>query len=110
MARESGAWKGGSFIQGGRRRVRRLLHMSAVSAIRCNPDLAAKHRQLVGRGKAPKVALVAVMRKLILLANALLRQNRLWTPRADAKPAAEPPSATPASAPSAAAATLPAPA
>ena len=110
MARESGAWKGRSFIQGGRRRVRRLLYMSAVSAIRCNPDLAAKYRQLVGRGKAPKVALVAVMRKLLLLANALLRQNRLWTPRADAKPAAEPLSATPASAPSAAAATLPAPA
>ena len=90
MTRESGAWKGRSFIQGGRSRVRRLLYMAAVSAIRCNPDLAAKYRQLVGRGKSPKVALVAVMRKLLLLANALLRQNRLWTPRTDAKTAAEP--------------------
>ena len=89
MARESGTWKGRSFIQGGRSRVRRLLYMAAVSAIRCNPDLAAKYQQLVGRGKPPKVALVAVMRKLLLLANALLRQNRLWTPRTTAEPFAD---------------------
>ena len=90
VARESGNWKGRSFIQGGRRRARRLLYMAAVSAVRCNPDMTAKYRQLVARGKPPKVALVAVMRKLLLLANALLRQNRLWTPRAGAEPTAEP--------------------
>ena len=81
MARESGNWKGRSYIKGGRRRVRRLLYMAALSAIRCNPDLAAKHRQLVGCGKPGKVALVAVMRKLLLLANVLLRDDRLWEPR-----------------------------
>ena len=90
VARESGNWKGRSFIQGGRRRARRLLYMAAVSAVRCNPDMTAKYRQLVARGKPPKVALVAVMRKLLLLANALLSQNRLWTPRAGAEPTAEP--------------------
>ncbi len=57
MARESGNWKGRSYIKGGRARVRRLLHMAALSAIRCNPDLAAKYRQLVECGKPPKVAL-----------------------------------------------------
>ena len=91
VARESGRWRGKRFIQGGRARVRRLLYMAAVAAIRHNPDLGRKHRELVGRGKPPKVALTAVMRKLLLLANALLRQNRLWTPRADnpEAPAAE---------------------
>ena len=83
MARESGQWQGKRFIQGGRARVRRLLYMAAVTAIRCNPDLRRKYQALVDRGKPPKVALVAVMRKLLLLANALLRQDRLWTPRAD---------------------------
>ena len=86
MARESGNWKGRSYVKGGRQRARRLLYMAAVSAIRCNPDLAAKYRQLVGRGKPPKVALVAVMRKLLLLANVLLRDDRLWTPRPGDQP------------------------
>ena len=86
MARESGNWKGRSYIKGGRQRVLRLLYMAAVSAIRHNPDLAAKYRQLVGRGKPPKVALVAVMRKLLLLANVLLRDDRLWTLRPGDQP------------------------
>lgn len=80
MARESGQWKGRSFIRGGRRKVRRMLYMASLSAIRHNPDFRRKHGELVARGKAGKVALVAIMRKLLVLANALLAQNRLWTP------------------------------
>ena len=80
VTRQSGAWQGRSFIQGGRPRVRRLLYMPALAAIRCNPDLRAKYRQLRGQGKPPKVALTAVMRKLLLLANALLEQKRSWLP------------------------------
>ena len=60
--------------------MRRLLYMPALAAARCNPDLRAKYRQLRGQGKPPKVALTAVMRKLLLLANALLEQNRSWLP------------------------------
>lgn len=78
--RESGQWKGYSFIRGGRGRARRLLYMSALTAIRYNPDLARQYTALRERGKPPKVALTAVMRKLVILANALLHQNRLWTP------------------------------
>ena len=52
----------------------------AVTAMRCNPDLRAKYRQLVAQGKPAKVALVAVMRKLLVLANALLEQDRTWVP------------------------------
>ena len=91
VARESGQWQGKRFIQGGRARVRRLLYMAAVSATRCNPDLGRKYQALVERGKPPKVALVAVMRKLLLLANALLRQDRLWTPRVGDEAASEQP-------------------
>ena len=80
VTRQSGAWQGRSFIQGGRARACRLLYMPALAAIRYNPDLRAKYRQLVAEGKPRKVAVVAVMRKLLLLANALLEQDRCWLP------------------------------
>ena len=81
VTRESGTWRGRSFIQGGRDKVRRILYMPALSAIRCNPDLERKYTALVDAGKPRKVAVTAVMRKLVVLANALVRQDRLWTPR-----------------------------
>lgn len=80
--RESGQWDGKRFIGGGRARPRRQLYMAALSAIRHNPDLKAVYRRLKDRGKASRVALTAVMRKLVTLANALLRDDRLWTPQA----------------------------
>ena len=79
VTRESGQWRGRGFIRGGRAKPRRLLCMAAVAAIRHNPNLGRRHRELRGRGKPPKVALVAVMRKMLVLANALIRQDRLWT-------------------------------
>jgi len=74
--------------------------MPALAAIRCNPDLRAKYRQLRGQGKPPKVALTAVMRKLLLLANALLEQNRSWLPDRPGRGSAAAPtgSATPVAA------------
>ena len=78
--RESGQWKGRSFIRGGRAGPRRMLYMAALSAIRHNPDMARKYAEMRDRGKPAKVALTAVMRKLAVLANALLKQDRLWTP------------------------------
>ena len=76
VPRESGTWQGRAFIRGGRARARRLLYMPAVAALRWNPDLAEVYRRLRERGKPGKVALVAVMRKLIVLANTLVRQDR----------------------------------
>ncbi|MBL8537168.1 MAG: transposase [Hyphomonadaceae bacterium] len=64
MARDSGQWKGKRFIRGGRAALRH-----------------AKYQALTAAGKAPKVALVAVMRKLIVLANALLKDARPWEPK-----------------------------
>ena len=82
VTRQSGAWQGRSFIHGGRARARarRLLYMPALAAIRYNPDLCAKYRQLVAEEKPRKVAVVAVMRKRLVLANALLEQDRCWLP------------------------------
>ena len=79
ITRESGHWKGRSFIQGGRHRVRRLLFMPALVAVQHNPDLKRKYEALLAKGKPRKVALTAVMRKLLVLANTLVQQDRLWT-------------------------------
>jgi transposase len=81
MTRQSGKWKGKAFIRGGRAMLRRSLYMPAVAAIRFNPDLKLKYAAMRAAGKPPKLALTAIMRKLVVLANALLRQNRSWSPR-----------------------------
>ena len=80
VARQSGHWTGRAFIRGGRAGVRRSLYMPALVAARYNPDLSATYAKLVQAGKPAKVALTAVMRKLLVLANALLRTGRTWTP------------------------------
>ena len=78
VARQSGQWKGKAFIHGGRAHVRQALYMPALVATRFNPDLKAKYDQLTAAGKAPKQAITAVMPKLIVLANALLKKSQTW--------------------------------
>jgi len=78
MTRQSGQWRGKSFIQGGRKVVRDALYMPALVAMRHNPNLKAKYQAMIKAGKPPKVALTALMRKLIELANALIKANRNW--------------------------------
>lgn len=80
IANESGERRGRRSIRGGRPAPRRALYMAALSARRCNPALSAFARTLESAGKPPKVILVAIMRKLVVLANRLLAQDRLWTP------------------------------
>jgi transposase len=53
--------------------------MPALVACRFNPDLKANYHRLKAAGKPPKVAITAIMRKLIVLVNALLRKNQKWT-------------------------------
>lgn len=81
VARQSGRWTGKAFIRGGRANVRQALYMPALVAMRFNPDLKDKYGQLVGAGKPAKVAITAIMRKLIILANALLKAGRPWMPK-----------------------------
>lgn len=82
ITRESGGWKGRSRIQGGRASLRCGLYMPALVALRINPDLRRKYQALKEAGKPSKVAIAAIMRKLIVLANALIRDNRKWSPNA----------------------------
>jgi transposase len=82
MSQSSGKWQGKARIQGGRPNLRHAIFMPALVAIRFNPDLKAKYDQLVAAGKEKKVAITAVMRKLLVLANALLRDHRKWAEKA----------------------------
>ena len=81
-ARDSGSSVGRRHVRGGRAQPRSALYMAALTATRYNPPLAAFYKHLRDRGKQPKLALVAVMRKLVALADALLRADRLWSPSA----------------------------
>ncbi len=76
MNRDSGSFSGKRFIQGGRAPpLRKILYMAAISASRFNPQLKHFYERLRSRGKCGKVALVAVMRKLLLIAASILRRQ-----------------------------------
>lgn len=79
---DSGETRGQRHIKGGRGHVRSALYMAAVAAIRCNGDLKAFSERLRAAGKPAKVAITAVMRKLVMLANTLVREDRHWLPTA----------------------------
>ena len=80
VAHDSGTLRGQRHIAGGRGSVRCALYMAALSAVRCNPSLKGFHKGLRDNGKKPKVALVAAMRKLLILLNTLVRRNQIWSP------------------------------
>ena len=77
---DSGAHRGHRHIWGGRGAVRAALYMAALVASRHNPRLRAFYRHLRDRGKPAKVALVAVMRKLLTIVNAMLKHQTPWMP------------------------------
>ncbi len=79
LHRDSGTLRGKRCVYGGRAGVRTVLYMGALVAVRYNPVLTTFYRHLVDeRGKAKKVALVAVIRRLIVILNAMLREGRAW--------------------------------
>jgi transposase len=75
---DSGTRKGQRFVQGGRADVRCVLYMAALAAAKHNPALRAFKERLAKAGKKAKVILTAVARKLVVLANAVLRSRRPW--------------------------------
>jgi transposase len=80
LNRDSGTHRGKRMIWGGRKHVRNQLYMTALVAARSNPPLKAFYVRLKATGKAHKVALVAVMRKLLTMLNAMLRDRAEWNP------------------------------
>jgi transposase len=84
---DSGQARGQRHIWGGRASVRTSLYMAALVASRHNPSLAAFYRRLRAAGKPAKVALVAVMRKLLTILNTMMKHERRWNPEATSTPA-----------------------
>jgi transposase len=78
--RDSGTWRGRRSVWGGRASVRAALYMAALAASRANPSLRAFYQRLVAAGKPKLVALTACMRKLLVLCNALCKQQAMWDP------------------------------
>jgi transposase len=78
FTRQSGQWRGKSFIGGGRTAVRSALFMGAMVAARFNPHLKVFHQRLIAAGKPKMVALIAVARKLLTVLNAILRDKKPW--------------------------------
>ena len=76
--RQSGQWRGRSFIGGGRKSVRSALFLAALVAARHNPPLKRFRDRLVNAGKPKLVAIIAVARKLLTILNAILRDQRPW--------------------------------
>ena len=76
--RQSGQWRGRSFIGGGRATVRSALFIAAMVAARHNPPLRDFRQNLIGRGKSKKAAIIAVARKLLTILNAIIRSNTPW--------------------------------
>lgn len=81
LANDSGKYQGKRFIWGGRAEVRSVLYMAALAAIRCNPVIRAFADRLKAVGKPPKVVIVACMRKLLTIMNAMLKNKAPWSPR-----------------------------
>ena len=79
FARDSGPKKGKRSIWGGRASLRAALYMATLSSIRWNPVLRAHFKQLMARGKLFKVAMVACMRRLLTILDAMVRKNQRWT-------------------------------
>lgn len=78
--RDSGTFRGRRAIWGGRAHVRHMLYMAATTAIRSNPVIKPFYERLIARGKPHKVAVVACMRKMLTILNAMMRSNTHWTP------------------------------
>jgi transposase len=84
--RDSGQWRGQRHIEGGRSLLRQGLYMATMVATQHNPVIRDYYQRLVARGKAKKVALIACMRKLLTILNAMVRNQQTWCPPAPINP------------------------
>jgi len=77
---DSGRRVGKRAIWGGRAEVRNVVYMAAMAAARCNPTLKAFRQRLIASGKTPKVAIIAVARRMLGILIAMLRKGEEWSP------------------------------
>lgn len=80
MNRDSGRYQGKRFIRGGRHKVRTVLFVSMLSAIQCHPKLKPMYERLVANGKPKKLALIACMRKQLIILNTMMKNGTAWDP------------------------------
>jgi len=80
--RDSGQWRGQRHIEGGRSPLRQGLYMATLVAARFNPVIRTFYQRLLAAGKPKKLALIACMRKLLTILNALVKKQQLWCPTA----------------------------
>lgn len=78
MTRESGRYKGKRVIQGGRAQVRTVLYMAMMSAMQCNPIFKTTYQRLLKAGKPKKVAIIACVRKMVVILNSMLQDGVMW--------------------------------
>ena len=78
MNRDSGSYEGKRYIRGGRHKVRTVLFVSMMSAIQCHPKLKPMYERMVADGKPKKVALVACMRKQLIILNTMMKNGTHW--------------------------------
>ncbi|PNM67766.1 IS110 family transposase [Vibrio vulnificus] len=81
ITRESGSFKGKRMIKGGRMQVRTVLYMAMMSAMQCNPVFKETYQRLLAAGKPKKVALIACVRKMVVILNSMLRDGCMWNSR-----------------------------
>lgn len=80
ISRESGTFQGKRYIRGGRAKVRTVMFMAMMSAIQCNPKFKALYQRLVAAGKAKRAALIACVRKMVVVLNSMVRHGKPWDP------------------------------
>ncbi|MEM6583930.1 MAG: IS110 family transposase [Pseudomonadota bacterium] len=80
MNRDSGKYQGKRFIRGGRHKVRTVLFVSMLSAIQCHPKLKPMYERMVAAGKPKKLAIVACMRKQLIILNTMVKNGTQWDP------------------------------
>lgn len=76
--RESGAYEGKRMIRGGRHQIRTAMFMAMMSAMQCNPIFKATYQRLVAAGKPKKIAIIACVRKMVVILNSMVRNGVYW--------------------------------
>ncbi|MFT5558108.1 MAG: transposase [Psychromonas sp.] len=78
--KESGSYEGQRNIRGGRHKIRTVMYMAMMSAMQCNPVFKATYQRLVAAGKPKKTAIIACVRKMIIILNSMVRDGVMWDP------------------------------